>query len=58
MRVIVAAGWVLGVAAVAGQTVDVGVVRDRLDVYLLAYEAQLGELVAEERLVQRDGPSA
>lgn len=32
-------------------------VRDRLDAYLLAYEPQLSSLVAEELMIQRDGPS-
>lgn len=32
-------------------------IRDRLDEYLLAYEPQLSALVAEELLIQRDGPS-
>ncbi len=36
---------------------DAAAVRDRLDAYLLAYEPQLSSLVAEELLIQRDGPS-
>lgn len=44
-------------ALTALQTPDVDAVRDRLDTYLLAYEPQLSSLVAEELLIQRDGPS-
>lgn len=40
------------------QAPDAEAVRDRLDRYLLAYEPQLSSLVAEELLIQRDGPSA
>lgn len=36
---------------------DAGVIRDRLDQYLLDYEPKLSALVAEERLTQRDAPS-
>jgi len=39
------------------QAPDADVVRERLDAYLLAYEPQLSSLVAEELLIQRDGPS-
>jgi hypothetical protein len=39
------------------QSPDANAVRDRLDAYLLAYEPQLSSLVAEELLIQRDGPS-
>lgn len=41
----------------AFQTPSADDIRDRLDAYLLAYEPKLSELVAEERLSQRDGPS-
>ncbi|MFA5911017.1 MAG: hypothetical protein WC815_19750 [Vicinamibacterales bacterium] len=44
-------------ALVAGQAPDANVVRDRLDAYLLKYEPELSTLVAEELLIQRDGPS-
>jgi hypothetical protein len=40
----------------SAQTDDAGVIRDRLDAYLLAYEPQLSTLVAEELLIQRDAP--
>lgn len=39
--------------AFAAQTLDAGVVRDRLDAYLLAYEPQLSALVADEEMTQR-----
>ena len=39
------------------QAPDADAVRDRLDAYLRAYEPQLSSLVAEELLIQRDGPS-
>jgi hypothetical protein len=41
----------------AFQAPDAEAVRGRLDAYLLAYEPQLSALVAEELLIQRDGPS-
>ena len=44
-------------AMTALQSPDADVLRDRLDAYLLAYEPQLSALVAEELLIQRDGPS-
>jgi hypothetical protein len=44
-------------AVLALQVDDVSSIRDRLDKYLLDYEAQLGSVVAEERLSQRDAPS-
>lgn len=40
------------------QSPDADAVRDRLDAYLLAYEPELSTLIADELLVQRDGPSA
>ena len=43
-------------AFTALQAPDADAVRDKLDGYLLAYEPQLSELVAEELLIQRDGP--
>jgi hypothetical protein len=46
---------VSGLAALQAPSADD--IRDRLDAYLLAYEPKLSELVAEERLSQRDGPS-
>jgi hypothetical protein len=45
-------------ADLAGQSADGGlpsVVRGRLDAYLVAYEAALGQLVATERMTQRAG---
>ena len=39
------------------QMPDADTVRDELDAYLLDYEPQLSTLVAEELLIQRDGPS-
>jgi len=45
------------VALATFQAPDAEAVRDRLDAYLLAYEPQLSTLVAEELLIQRDGPS-
>lgn len=44
-------------AFTAFQAPDADAVRDQLDAYLLAYEPQLSTLVAEELLIQRDGPS-
>jgi len=41
----------------AAQAPDADTVRDQLDAYLLAYEPQLSTLVAEELLIQRDGPA-
>ncbi len=40
------------------QADDAGAIRDRLDKYLLDYEPQLSSLVAEERMSQRDAPTA
>ncbi len=40
----------------SAQADDAGVIRDRLDQYLLAYEPQLSTLVAEELMIQRDAP--
>jgi hypothetical protein len=51
-----AAALLLG-ALTALQAPDADAVRDQLDAYLLAYEPQLSQLVAEELLIQRDGPS-
>jgi hypothetical protein len=51
-----AAALLLG-ALTALQALDADALRDRLDSYLLGYEPQLSALVAEELLVQRDGPS-
>ncbi|MDP2321625.1 MAG: hypothetical protein Q8O42_20075 [Acidobacteriota bacterium] len=42
---------------VAAQAPDADALRDQLDTYLLGYEPQLSTLVAEELLIQRDGPS-
>ena len=39
-----------------GQTDDAGIIRDRLDQYLVDYEPKLSALVAEELLIQRDAP--
>jgi hypothetical protein len=50
------AALLLGAFA-AFQAPDADAVRDQLDAYLLAYEPQLSALVAEELLIQRDGPS-
>jgi len=47
----------LQTAAQARPALDAEAVRDRLDGYLLAYEPQLSTLVAEELLIQRDGPT-
>jgi hypothetical protein len=44
-------------ALTALQMPDADTVREQLDAYLLAYEPQLSTLVAEELLIQRDGPS-
>lgn len=44
-------------AFTALQLPDADTVRNQLDAYLLAYEPQLSTLVAEELLIQRDGPS-
>ncbi len=44
-------------ALVVAQAPDANVVRSRLDAYLLKYEPELSTLVAEELLIQRDGPS-
>jgi len=52
-----AAAVLLFGALTALQLPDADAVRDRLDAYLLAYEPQLSSLVAEELLIQRDGPS-
>lgn len=46
----------LGSLAIA-QAPDANEIRDRLDAYLLKYEPELSTLVAEELLIQRDGPS-
>jgi hypothetical protein len=51
-----AAALLLGVLT-AFQASDADALRGRLDSYLLAYEPQLSSLVAEELLIQRDGPS-
>ena len=40
----------------SAQADDAGVIRDRLDQYLLDYEPKLSSLVAEELLIQRDAP--
>jgi len=40
----------------SAQADEAGVIRDRLDAYLLAYEPQLSTLVAEELMIQRDAP--
>ena len=39
------------------QLTDGDAIRDRLDLYLIAYEPQLSGLVADERMTQRDGIS-
>jgi hypothetical protein len=41
----------------SAQADDAGVIRDRLDKYLLDYEPKLSTLVAEERMSQRNGPT-
>jgi hypothetical protein len=45
----------LGAALLAAQAPEADAIRDRLDKYLLDYEAQLSTLVADERMTQRDG---
>ena len=47
----------LETAAQSRPALNAEAVRDRLDGYLLAYEPQLSTLVAEELLIQRDGPT-
>ncbi len=44
-------------SALALQSNQGDVVRDRLDTYLISYEPQLSALVADERMTQRDGAS-
>lgn len=46
----VAAGVIL-----AAPEIEISVLRDRLDKYLIAYEPQLSQLVADEELFQNDG---
>jgi len=41
----------------AAQATDADALRDQLDTYLLGYEPQLSTLVAEELLIQREGPA-
>lgn len=53
MRILPA--WLPGVM-VAAQSPDADAVRDRLNTCLLEYEPELGTLVAEEHLTQRDAP--
>lgn len=47
----------IAAVALVVQTDDAGMIRDRLDKYLLDYEPQLSTLVADERMTQRDGAS-
>lgn len=46
----------LGLAACQADRAEF--IRDRLDKYLLDYEPQLSNLVADERMTQRDGASS
>lgn len=48
---------ILLAATTLSQAPDADAVRDRLDSYLLKYEPELSTLVAEEFMIQRDGPS-
>ena len=43
-------------ALLAGQSPGADVIRDRLNLYLLAYEPQLSELIADEQMEQHDVP--